>query len=207
MSVRAVAAVTMLALALTGCSAKAVPSSGQQIRRIAVLPLAYRDDHETRKCDLCPNDMVLAATSRDDAMLVTAFFYEHFTRHPRFSVIPYAEIETARGADMRSTLAGLGEWSRTDAVLVGALLELRRPGSDGGAGPWPGAATCAALLDRDSGRTLWSSFLDTDEQAGSAVAGRWQGIVEGKDPMPARAVDIARQLVGRMVDDLAGRVD
>ena len=80
-------------------------------------------------------------------------------------------------------------------------------GADAGAGPRPGAAVYAALLDTGSGRTLWSSFLDTDEPERSAVSRQWRDLVEGKDPMPARAIDIARQLVARMVDDLARRLD
>ena len=101
------------------------PEVPGKIRTIAVLPFAYRDEQGGVPCTMCPNPVVMAPTSEDDALLVTAFFYEALTRHPRFQVVPPDVVARFMADTMEETTERLEVMQNVDAVLIGALLELR----------------------------------------------------------------------------------
>jgi len=131
------------------------------IKRIAVLPFAYRGAGGGVPCDLCPDRLVMAVTSEQDALLATAFLYEGLARHPRIQVIPYERVRQYQGATMRETLANLASKEHLDGAVVGALLEMRpRLGDPRDPKQRGGAAVYAALLDVASGEALWTRFYD-----------------------------------------------
>jgi hypothetical protein len=176
--------------------------------RIAVLPFAYRGAGGVHACDLCPDTVVMARTSEDDALLVTAFFYEALTRHPRLQVVDFERIREVEGASMRDTLTRLAELEKLDAVIVGALLELRpRLGDPRDPEQRGGAAIYAALLDLPSGRLRWKRVYDrTPGRTGRAVR-QYERLVVGEESKALSAYEVAQAGVERMVSSLARSMD
>ena len=131
------------------------------IKRIAVLPFAYRAIGGGMSCDLCPDRVVMDVTSEQDALLATAFLYEGLARYPRIQIVPYERVREFQGATMRETLTNLAEKEHLDTAIVGALLELRpRIGDPRDPKQRGGAAVYAALLDLPSGEPIWKRYYD-----------------------------------------------
>jgi hypothetical protein len=152
-----------------------------EIRRIAILPFAYRDASGIVPCNLCPDDLVMAETSREDALLVTAFFHEAMTTYPRFATVSFDTVERFVTNDMRESMERLWAVENVDAVLVGGLLELRpRLGDPRTPTRAAGAAVYAALVEASTGKVLWVGFRDDDQEPPSISARRIQEIVSGE---------------------------
>ncbi len=209
-----VAAATAALVALAGgCSTlrQTLPGLGGgdhgRTLSIAILPLAYRDDSGGLPCDLCPDKLVMAPTSRDDALLVTAFFYEALESHPRFTVMPEEVVNSV----LERSLAGAAERLRArgdvDAVLTGGLLELRpRVGDPRAPERRAGAAVYAALIRLSDGEVLWKAFYDEDDRPRGRFRSQIGRLVgEGRD-LGRTAVEVARGEVVRMVSELVDRV-
>ena len=183
------------------------PEVPGDIKRIAVLPFAYRDESGIRPCTLCPNPLVMAQTSEDDALLVTAFFYEALTRHPRFEVVPYETVDRFAGDTMSQTLERLQVMESVDAVLVGALLELRpRVGDPQNPEEAGGAAVYAALIDANSGRSLWNRVFDRTQRAQNAAEKGYDVIVGGGNLHWLGAQGIAQEAALEMMGNMARTV-
>ncbi len=71
------------------------------IVKIAILPVAFVSADEQRDCDLCPSDLKLSPTSREQADLVTAFLYEAFGRHPAYHVLDHGLLRDLQGFGMK----------------------------------------------------------------------------------------------------------
>ncbi len=143
-------------------------------------------------------------TSADEALLVTAFFYEALAQHPSIHVVPHESVEAARGHTMRETLERLLAREQIDAVLVGALLELRpRIGDPQDPRQRAGAALYAALLDVDTGKPLWRRVYDRSPGPPSRLLRQYLLVVEGEDPSTLTAEEVAQLGARRMVESLA----
>ena len=183
------------------------PAKGGRITNVAVLPFAYRDDAGVHPCDLCPDTLVMDVTSADDAELVTAFFYEALTRHPRVRVLPFERVSAGRGATMRETLDALAEGEQVDAVVVGALLELRpRIGDPRSPEQRGGAAIYAALLDLPSGRPIWKRVFDHSPRRPGTAIRQYQALVLGEEAKSLTAHEVAELGAARMAQSLARTV-
>jgi hypothetical protein len=177
------------------------------IKKVAVLPFAYRDADGIRPCTLCPNAVIMAPTSEDDAMLVTGFFYEALTHHPRFEVVPSDTVDRFSGATMQQTMERLEVMENVDAVLVGALLELRpRTGDPQDPVEAGGAAVYAALVDARSGRQLWNLVFDRTQKPANAAEKGYEVIVGGGNPHWLPAQGIAQEAAMEMMSNMARSV-
>jgi hypothetical protein len=183
------------------------PEVPGRIRRIAVLPFAYRDAQGTVPCTLCPNPVVMAPTSEDDALLVTAFFYEALTRHPRFQVVPPDIVARFMGDTMEETTERLEVMESVDAVLVGALLELRpRVGSPQDPTDPGGAALYVALIDAETKTQLWNRVFDRTQRPENAVERGYDLVVGDEDPHWLSAEGIAQEAALELVKTMARTV-
>jgi hypothetical protein len=116
----------LLGVGATGCSTLfGGEENKREIRRIAILPFAFRDAERTVPCTLCPDKLVLAETSEEDALLVTAFFHEALTTYPVLTVLSSESVERFRTEDMAESVDRIFAVEAVDAVLIGALMELR----------------------------------------------------------------------------------
>ncbi len=213
---RVVAIAALLFAAITGgCSSlrqtlpKVPFSSGGHGRnlKIAIFPWAYRAEIGGSRCDLCPDRLVLAPTSREDARLVTGFFYEALTRHPRFEVVGEEVVEAVVGSTMAETAERLRVREGVDAVLVGALLEMRpRVGDPRDPQSRAGAAVYAALVEPSTGTPMWAGFLDDDDNARGRVVKNFGRLVGKSEGASRTATEVARSEVNRLVEDLVARV-
>ncbi|RMD82990.1 MAG: hypothetical protein D6815_07765 [Candidatus Dadabacteria bacterium] len=203
----------VVAVGGSGCASirEALPGLARGERgaslKVAILPLAYRDERGVVECDLCPDRLVMAPTSREDALLVTAFFYEVLDSHPRFVLVEEGRVEAARGATMAETMRNLRAREGVDAVLVGALLELRaRMGDPRAPGRRAGAAVYAALIDSASQAAIWRGYRDWDDRAPA----RWQQgftrVVRGATRVSKTALEVAREAVESLVEDMVRKV-
>jgi len=181
----------------------------REIRRIAILPFAYRGDDGGRPCDLCPRDVEMKPTSKDDADLVTAFFYEQATRYPRLTILPYDRVEQLSGATMRETVAQISVLEKVDAVLVGAVIELRDRGGDDPLHPThpAGVAVYAALLELPSGTPVWSSLFDQDQGPETFTFGTMRKVVQGELKHWNSPLEMGHVAATRMVKSLVARVE
>lgn len=178
------------------------------VRRIAVLPFAFRGSERKRLCTLCPAAVVMARTSETDAQLVAAFFYEALTRHPRFDVVPFELVERFAGQSMEESLAGLRALQSVDAVVVGALLELRpRIGDPLEPRARAGAAIYAALIDADSGAPLWSRVYDADQALAGRASRRLKTLLSAGPAPTQTALEVALAAADEMVANMARVVD
>jgi hypothetical protein len=183
------------------------PEVPGRIRRIAVLPFAYRDEYGTVPCTMCPNPVVMASTSEDDALLVTAFFYEALTRHPRFQVVPPDIVARFMADTMEETTERLEVMQGIDAVLVGALLELRpRVGSPLDPSEPGGAAIYVALIDARTKAQLWNRVFDRTQRPENALE-RGYDVVVGDDSLHwLSARGIAQEAALELVKTMARTV-
>jgi hypothetical protein len=211
------ACAALFAVSLAACSTvgdvlperffRSPAKAGGRIARVAILPFAYRDDAATHPCDLCPDKLVMDVTSAGDAQLVTAFFYEALTRHPRIQVIPYDRVQASEGGTMRETLERLADSEDVDAVVVGALLELRqRIGDPREPRQRGGAAMYAALLDLPSGRPIWKRVFDHSPGRPGRAMRQYQSLVLGEEAKAMTAHEVAQLGASRMAQSLAGVV-
>jgi hypothetical protein len=183
------------------------PEVPGRIRRIAVLPFAFRDEHGTVPCSMCPNPVVMAPTSEDDALLVTAFFYEALTRHPRFQVVPPDVVARFMADTMEETTERLDVMQNIDAVLIGALLELRpRVGSPQSPTEPGGAAIYVALIDAKTKAQLWNRVFDRTQGPQNAVERGYEVVVGEQDGHWLSAQGIAQDAALELVKTMARTV-
>ena len=172
----------LLGFGAAGCSMLFGGGDGErEVRRIAILPFAYRDAERTVRCSICPDKLIMAKTSQDQAMLVTAFFHEALTTYPSLSILPFETVERFRTDDMSETADRLYAVEGIDAVLVGALLELRpRRGDPREPTSRAGAALYAALVEPLTRRVLWSGYRDADQVPPPVTIQRISEIISGE---------------------------
>jgi hypothetical protein len=210
-------AVALLAAALTGGCQRIrpylpdnpfiSPEVPGRVRRIAVLPFAYRDEYGTVACTMCPNPVVMAPTSEDDALLVTAFFYEALTRHPRFQVVPPDIVARFLAETMEETTERLDVMQNIDAVLIGALLELRpRVGSPQDPTEAAGAAIYVALVDAKTKAELWNRVLDRTQRSENPVERGYDIVVGDPSPHWLSARGVAQEAAFDLVKTMARTV-
>jgi hypothetical protein len=212
----AVAMVVLAALGTPGCQrirpylpdnpflSPEVPSA---TRTIAVLPFAYRDELGSVDCSMCPNRVVMAPTSENDALLVTAFFYEALTRHPRFVVVPPETVARFMADTMEETTERLEVMANIDAVLIGALLELRpRLGDPQSPSDPGGAAIYVALIDVRTKQQLWNRVFDRTQRPEGAAARTIDTIVGNEDPYWLSAQGIAQDAALELMKTMARSV-
>ncbi|HET9064072.1 MAG TPA: hypothetical protein VFO62_12360, partial [Candidatus Binatia bacterium] len=174
---------------------------------VAVLPFAYRDEQGTVPCSMCPNPVVMAPTSEDDALLVTAFFYEALTRHPRFQVVPPDIVARFMADTMEETTERLDVMQNIDAVLIGALLELRpRVGSPQSPTEPGGAAIYVALIDAKTKAQLWNRVFDRTQRPQNAVERGYEVVVGEQDSHWLSAQGIAQDAALELVKTMARTV-
>ncbi len=213
---RALAALALLLTLVAGCTRIRPylpenpfisPEVPGEIQKIAVLPFAYRDESGVHPCTLCPNSVVMAPTSADDATLVTGFFYEALTRHPRFEVLAYDIVDRFGGDTMQQTVERLQVMEDIDAVLIGALLELRpRVGDPQNPEEAGGAAVYAALVDARSGRALWNRVFDRTQRPANAAKKGYDVIVGGGNLHYLASQGIAQEAALEMMSHMARTV-
>jgi hypothetical protein len=181
----------------------------REIRRIAILPFAYRSDDDGRPCDLCPRHVDMKPTSKEDADLVTGFFYEQATRYPRLTILPYERVEQLQGATMRETLAQIDAVEKIDAVLVGAVIEFRDRGGEDPLSPThpAGVAVYAALLEIPSGAPVWSSLFDQDQAPETFTYSTMRRVVQGELKHWNSPLEMGHVAATRMVKSLVARVE
>lgn len=183
------------------------PEVPGRIRRIAVLPFAYRDAEGTVPCTMCPNPVVMAPTSEDDSLLVTAFFYEALTRHPRFQVVPPDIVARFMAETMEETTERLEVMQNIDAVLVGALLELRpRIGSPQDPTEPGGAAIYVALIDARTKTQLWNRVFDRTQRPANPVERSYEVVVGDDGVHWLSAQGIAQEAALELVKTMARTV-
>ena len=183
------------------------PEVPGRIRRIAVLPFAYRDEQGTVPCSMCPNPVVMAPTSEDDSLLVTAFFYEALTRHPRFQVVPPDIVARFMADTMEETTERLEVMQNIDAVLIGALLELRpRVGSPQDPTEPGGAAIYVALVDAKTKVQVWNRVFDRTQRPQGAVERGIDVVVGGQNAHWLSAQGIAQDAALELVKTMARTV-
>lgn len=183
------------------------PEVPGRIRRIAVLPFAYRDELGAVPCTMCPNPVILAPTSEDDALLVTAFFYEALTRHPRFEVVPSQTVARFMGESMEETTDRLEVMQSIDAVLVGALLELRpRLGNPQKPEDPGGAAVYVALIDARTRRQLWNRVFDRTQRPEGAAKRAYDAVLGNDLPHWLSARGIAQEGALELMKNMARNV-
>jgi len=172
------------------------------IKRVAILPFAYRAADGATPCDLCPDRVVMDVTSERDALLVTAFLYEGLARYPRIQVIPFDHVRASQGATMRETLSNLAEKEHLDAAVVGAVLELRpRLGDPREPKQRGGAAVYAALLDLPSGAPIWKRFYDRSPGSAGRIMHSYHRLV-GEDERAMTDEEAAQAGITGMVPAL-----
>lgn len=178
----AVAILVSLGFGLLGCSTLfGGDENKRKIRRVAILPFGYRAVGENVACSLCPDKLVMAETSHSEAMLVTAFFHEALTTYPGLSILPFETVERFQGTTMSETMDRLYAMEEIDAVLVGALMELRpREGDPRTPTSAGGAAVYAALVEPLTERVLWSGYRDENQKPPPVTIQRMSEIISGE---------------------------
>jgi hypothetical protein len=183
------------------------PEPVGDVKKIAVLPFGYRDVDGKHPCSLCPNPVVMAETSEDDALLVTAFFYEALTRHPRFEVVPYETVRRLEGRTMRETMDRLEVMNDIHAVLTGALLELRpRVGDPANPEQRGGAAYYVVLIDAKTGEELWNRVFDKTQRPRNIATAGWQKLVSSKKSHWQTSLGIAQKGAVDLMNNMARTV-
>ncbi len=201
-----------LALAVTTAGCSSVDWWGGEetlgIRRIAILPMAFADPAGGRSCDLCPADLALEPTTAAQARLVTGFFYEAMARHPRYQVMPDREVAQLDGLSMRAASQKLAAEDRVDAVLVGALVDLReREGRVAQPTQPAGAAIHSILVDVQTGEPVWAQAFDRNDGGPGAIKRRFDVMVKGQSHRWVTALGVASEGANELVENLVDKLD
>jgi len=194
--------------ALSGVDFLARERAGR-IKRIAVLPFAYRGgDGEGLECTMCPEPIDMKPTSRSDAELATAFYYEALTRHPRFEVVSFERAAQLGAETAEEMAARLREGDSVDAFVVGALIELRPRFGDPSAPQSRAAATFyVALVDSRSGERLWARRFDGHDEEPGVMTTQLRRLTTG-DAVPTRtAKEVLREGEVEVVAEMSRVVD
>lgn len=207
----AVATLALLAVLTTACSV--VPGMGPRkgkirgLETVAVLPFAYATPDGGRACDLCPGVPALHATSREDALLVTGFFYEALSRYPRFVLMEpgpadkLADVTMADGLELVRIRGGI------DAVVVGALVETRELGTKRNGDPRPaGVHLYAALIDVATGTVRWHGEFDANEKPEGHIEARLERIIYGQPRRWSSAISFAQSGARRLVKEMVAKL-
>jgi len=209
---------SIVAGAAGGCSSvqqylpKGIPFFGRNtdalpVRQIAVLPFAYRGPESRSDCDICPNPLLMSKTSPGDALLVTAFFYEALQRYPRFDVLPYDTVRRFESETMDETVARITEEHRLDAVIVGALLEMRpRRGDPQKPSLTGGASIYAAALDVSTGEPVWAELFDGTKHPPNFFYRQYKRVVATVDNRRPSSEEIAEYGVTKLVKSMSKKV-
>lgn len=209
----AVVAALVASIALPGCSSVGGALSGVDflsrervgaVKTIAVLPFGFRAEGGGFACTLCPDAVELEKTSRSDAELATAFFYEALTRHPRFEVVPFERVGFLGTETMEAAAGRLRAEDGVDAVVVGALIELRpRVGDPRQPQARAAAALYAALVDPRSGERLWARRYYDEDKPPSGVVKQLRRLVTGDDVPTLTAHEVLHRAEIEMVAQMA----
>ena len=201
-AVVAASAALLSACSLTGGE----PDRTAELRNIAIMPVAYAGPDGGFACDLCDGDVRYSQVTDEDALLVTAFFYEALDRHPRYQVTDWGTVRRlAVAGGVRAAMAELASRHGVDAVLAAELVELREREGTSRAPTKPGGATLRArLVDARTGELLWQDDFNQDETERGRVRRTIGRLVTGEPKRSRSARAIANQgahrLVGLMVD-------
>ncbi len=201
----ACACLILVLAAVPGCSAidaVIAPATESSVRRIAILPFAHRAEGQKGACPLCPDPVVMDVVAEEQALLVTAFFYEEMAKYPRFSIVPASAVERAWGKGGDGVVDRLLAREDIDAVLVGALLELREAGPHR---PRAGAAVYAALLESDGLTSLWSGFFNEDALQRTGIGRYLNRLIGDGDEGSMSALGVAHYGTAKLVERLAGK--
>ncbi len=196
----------VIAVTTSGCST--LGGGGErEIRRIAIIPFAYRGPNDSVVCTVCPDVGEVQETSREDALLVTAFFHEALTTYPRLSILPFEAVDRLLVPDMAESLERLQVAEDIDAVLVGTLVGLRpREGDPRNPSARGGASIYVALVDPLTENVLWVGTREGVQQPPPVTVGRVREMISG-EPIRwhsdlGQAQVYAEQLVKEMVKSL-----
>lgn len=144
--------------------AKSASDDDRGLRKIAILPVAFRDAAGGYACDLCGDSVQMQETSAAAARLATGFLYEAVARHPRILFPNHQAVEKVSTRGMRQAAADLAAAGTADAVIVAALVELRpRVGPDDSPEKPAGVTMFLSLVDARSGTVHWSKTFDREE--------------------------------------------
>ncbi len=207
--------VAMVALSLATSGGCALFGGGgpetvavKELRRIAILPAAYVDLTGGSSCDLCPADLEMGVTSGDAADLLTAFFYEALDSYPRYKIIDYDRVRAVAAAGHRGAAQSLLAGENVDAVVVMALLDLRRrEGGDENPTTPAGATIYAALVDASTFDVLWQGTFDKNEKASGRLVSRYYAIVRGDRQIWKTADEFMAVGAGDLVKSMVKRID
>ena len=193
-------------------AAGAPVSEDSSLRRIAILPVAYRDQTGGQSCDLCAGAPEMKPTNAMSARLATGFLYEAIARHPRLLFPPPGVVDqTLRatpGQSYRAAATSLSAGGKADYVVAAALLDLRpRVGPDNGPDQPAGVAMYAALVDARSGEVLWSDTFDDDESGRNLMLRAYDRVMNDKPIRWRSADEYCEHAVDELVEDLVDEVD
>lgn len=182
------------------------------LRRIAILPVAYTDGSSGQPCDLCPESVTMKPTDALSARLVTGFIYEEVARHPRFLFPPYDVVERTVLAQpnlsFRAAMQQLHAAGRADYVVVAALQELRqRVGPNDDPEQPAGVAMYAALVDAKTGEVVWSDAFDRDESGRGVFKGTYDKVMNDKPVRWSTAQEYSERAADALIDDLVDELD
>ncbi len=205
------AAVAVALLWLPACSL--IPWIGDDgaentgVRKIGIIPFAYEDASTSRPCDLCPREVEMQRTSRQSAMLTTAFFFEELTHYPRFDAVEIRQFDRLIDHSMADAVELFRVMDDVDVVLTGAVLDLReREGNPNKPTHAAGATLYAALLEVDGGDVLWQGTFDEDQKDAGLFRATYRELVRGDNQEWLTAAEFAhrgaRELVRRMVKEI-----
>ncbi len=192
--------------------AKPSEDVSSNLRRIAILPVAYTDGANGQPCDLCPASVAMKPTDALSARLVTGFVYEAVARHPRFLFPPFDVVERTVLAQpnlsFRAAMQQLNASGRADYVVVTALQELRpRVGPNDDPEQPAGVAMYAALVDAKTGTIVWSDTFDRNESGRGVIKGTYDKVMNDRPVRWSTAQEYSERAADKLIDDLVDELD
>lgn len=177
--------------------------------RLVIFPAAHDGPDGTVPCDLCPADLeVVSGTTKEQATLVTAFFYEQIARHPRFSVLDHFESERLAAGGMRSALAEVAARDLADAAIVVSVLEFRERVGNGRNPETPaGLKLFASLVPAAGGEAIWTGRVDDGEESTGRFRTTMRRLIEGGERRWVSGGEFAGEAITELVDDLVDEID